>query len=67
MSGRSIEGFEIPLHRALTEPILLGGAPRSVAILNVRDGDVIGLPSSGLKVTVTTWSARASRLSIVAV
>lgn len=24
----------MPLHRALTEPILLGGAPRSVAILN---------------------------------
>ena len=27
-------GFEVPLHRSLTEPILLGGAPRSVAILN---------------------------------
>ncbi len=27
-------GFEVPLHRALTEPILLGGAPRTVAIAN---------------------------------
>lgn len=27
-------GFEIPLHRSLTEPILLGGAPRTVAIAN---------------------------------
>ncbi|MCA4041093.1 VirB3 family type IV secretion system protein [Pseudomonas aeruginosa] len=25
-------GFEVPLHRSLTEPILLGGAPRTVAI-----------------------------------
>jgi len=28
-----MDGFEIPLHRSLTEPILLGGAPRSAAIL----------------------------------
>jgi type IV secretion system protein TrbD len=27
-------GFYAPVHRALTEPILLGGAPRSVAIAN---------------------------------
>ncbi len=30
----SITGFYAPVHRALTEPILLGGAPRAVAILN---------------------------------
>ena len=24
----------MPVHRALTEPILMGGAPRSIAILN---------------------------------
>ena len=28
-----IAGFHAPVHRALTEPILLGGAPRAVAIL----------------------------------
>jgi type IV secretion system protein VirB3 len=28
-----IAGFQAPVHRALTEHILLGGAPRSVAIL----------------------------------
>jgi len=28
-----MEGYEIPLHRSLTEPILMGGAPRSAAIL----------------------------------
>ena len=26
--------FSVPVHRALTEHILLGGAPRSIAILN---------------------------------
>ena len=29
-----IAGFYAPVHRALTEPILLGGAPRSLAIVN---------------------------------
>jgi type IV secretion system protein TrbD len=31
---QKIEGFEIPLHRSLTEQILLGGVPRTIAILN---------------------------------
>ena len=26
------EGYEIPLHRSLTEPILMAGAPRTAAI-----------------------------------
>jgi len=29
-----IPGFVTPVHRALTEPILMGGAPRSIAIVN---------------------------------
>ena len=29
-----IPGFDAPVHRALTEPILLAGAPRAVAITN---------------------------------
>ena len=39
----SIEGFEVPLHRALTEPILLGGAPRAVAIVNGTLAAAVGL------------------------
>jgi len=27
-------GYEVPLHRSLTEEILLGGAPRMLAIIN---------------------------------
>ncbi len=36
-------GFNAPVHRALTEPILLGGAPRAVAILNGTLAAAIGL------------------------
>ena len=42
MSGHS-EGFEVPLHRSLTEPILLGGAPRSIAIMNGTVAAALGL------------------------
>jgi type IV secretory pathway TrbD component len=38
-----IEGFAVPVHRALTEPILLGGAPRAVAILNGTVAAALGL------------------------
>jgi type IV secretion system protein TrbD len=38
-----IEGFEVPLHRALTEPILLAGAPRTVAIVNGTLAAALGL------------------------
>ena len=37
------EGFEVPLHRSLTEPILMAGAPRGVAILNGTISAALGL------------------------
>lgn len=43
MTGSSIEGFEAPVHRALVEPVLLGGAPRSIAILNGTVAAALGL------------------------
>lgn len=39
----TVEGFEIPLHRALTELILMGGAPRTVAIVNGTLAAALGL------------------------
>jgi type IV secretion system protein VirB3 len=36
-------GFLVPVHRALTEPILLGGAPRAIAIMNGTLAGAIGL------------------------
>ena len=38
-----VPGFEAPVHRALTEPILLGGAPRAVAITNGTLAAAVGL------------------------
>jgi type IV secretion system protein VirB3 len=38
-----IEGFEAPIHRALVEPILLGGAPRAIAIVNGTVAAALGL------------------------
>lgn len=38
-----IPGFMAPVHRALVEPILLGGAPRAVAIANGTLAAAIGL------------------------
>jgi type IV secretion system protein VirB3 len=35
-----ITGFYAPVHRALTEPILLGGAPRAVAILTAKSREI---------------------------
>lgn len=37
------EGFEVPLHRSLTEPIFLAGAPRSVAVLNGTLAAAVGI------------------------
>ncbi|APW73305.1 VirB3 family type IV secretion system protein, partial [Sphingopyxis granuli] len=38
-----VPGFFAPVHRALAEPILLGGAPRSLAIVNGTLAGAIGL------------------------
>jgi type IV secretory pathway TrbD component len=42
-AGVEIPGFEAPVHRSLTEPILLAGAPRSVAIVNGTLAAAVGL------------------------
>jgi type IV secretion system protein VirB3 len=39
----TVPGFEAPVHRSLAEPILIGGAPRSVAILNGTIAAALGL------------------------
>jgi type IV secretory pathway TrbD component len=42
-SHELISGFEAPVHRALTDPILLAGAPRAIAIVNGTLSAAIGL------------------------
>ncbi len=43
MESPTVPGFDAPVHRALTEPILLAGAPRALAILNGTLAAAIGL------------------------
>lgn len=38
-----IPGFSVPVHRALTEQILLAGAPRALAIVNGTIAAALGL------------------------
>ena len=42
-TGEPIAGYHAPVHRALTEQILLGGAPRAVAIANGTLAGAVGL------------------------
>jgi len=44
------DGFELVLHRSLTEPILIGGAPRAAAIL-------LGTISAVLALGLRLWLA----------
>lgn len=52
----AVPGFSIPVHRALTEPILLGGAPRSVAILNGTLAGAVGLGLQLWFVGILIWT-----------
>ncbi|WP_157219139.1 VirB3 family type IV secretion system protein [Flavisphingomonas formosensis] len=40
---RHVDGFEVPIHASLGSPILLGGAPRGLAIVNGTLAAAIGL------------------------
>lgn len=51
-----VPGFIAPLHRALTEPILLGGAPRAVAILNGTLAAALGLGLRLWLVGIVLWA-----------
>lgn len=42
-TGNHIEGFEVPIHASLGSAILLGGAPRGLAIVNGTVAAAIGL------------------------
>ena len=43
VSRHDVPGFEVPVHRALVEPILLAGAPRRIAIVNGTLAAALGL------------------------
>ena len=43
MAGDRALGFAAPVHRALTEPMLLAGAPRAIALVNGTLAAALGL------------------------
>ena len=51
-----VSGFTVPLHRALSEPILLGGAPRALAIMNGTLAGAIGLGLRLWLVGLAIWA-----------
>lgn len=59
------EGFEAPVHRALVEPILLGGAPRAIAILNGTVAAALGLGLQQWIAGLMVWALGHS-LSVLA-
>ena len=55
-SADDIPGFYAPVHRALAEPILLGGAPRALAIVNGTLAGAIGLGLRLWIVGIALWA-----------
>jgi len=51
-----VAGFTVPVHRALTEPILLGGAPRAIAIMNGTLAGAVGLGLRLWLVGIVIWA-----------
>lgn len=62
-----VEGFDVPLHPSLTQPLLLGGAPRTLAIANGTVAAALGLglqmwlPGLGLWLAGHTLAVFAAR------
>jgi type IV secretion system protein VirB3 len=55
-AGGHIEGFEVPIHGSLGAPILLGGAPRGIAIVNGTLAAAIGLGLQQWIVGIVVWA-----------
>ena len=51
-----VPGYTVPVHRALTEHILLGGAPRAIAILNGTLAGAVGLGLRLWLVGIAIWA-----------
>jgi type IV secretion system protein VirB3 len=51
------EGFEAPVYRSLAEPVLLGGAPRGLAIVNGTLAAAIGLGLQMWPAGLALWLA----------
>ena len=61
-----IVGFEAPIHASLGTPILLGGAPRGLAIVNGTLAAALGLGLQQWLVGILFWAAGHSVAVIAA-
>ena len=52
-----IAGFEVPIHGSLGTPILLGGAPRGLAIVNGTIAAAVGLGLQQWIAGIILWAA----------
>lgn len=50
------EGYEVPIHISLTVPILLGGAPRGLAIINGTLSAAFGLGLQQWLTGIAIWA-----------
>ncbi|UIJ44748.1 VirB3 family type IV secretion system protein [Sphingomonas cannabina] len=56
VDGRHLDGFEVPIHNALSAPILLAGAPRGIAILNGTLAAALGLGLQQWLAGIAVWA-----------
>ena len=55
-SGQHIDGFEAPIHASLGSPLLLGGAPRGIAIVNGTIAAAVGLGLQQWLIGLILWA-----------
>jgi type IV secretory pathway TrbD component len=55
-SGQHIDGFEVPIHGSLVSPVLLGGAPRGIAIINGTLAAAVGLGLQQWLAGLSLWA-----------
>lgn len=51
-----VAGFEVPIHASLGQAILLGGAPRGIAIVNGTIAAAVGLGLQQWLVGIAIWA-----------
>ncbi|WP_133084901.1 VirB3 family type IV secretion system protein [Novosphingobium sp.] len=56
-TGQHIDGFEVPIHASLSTAILLGGAPRGIAIVNGTLAVAVGLGLQQWLAGLVIWAA----------
>lgn len=56
-TGLPLAGFEVAIHASLGSPILLGGAPRGLAIVNGTIAAALGLGLQQWIVGLLVWAA----------